>query len=529
MLTVQNVSYTHPNKDLLFKNVDFTVNAGDKIALIGNNGVGKSTLLKLIAGELQSSGGVLQTRAVPYYIPQIYGQYNHLSVAQVLRIDEKLFALHQILQGSVSEENYAKLNDDWTIEERCFEALQYWQLQDIDLSQKIKTLSGGQKIKVFLAGILIHQPGLVLLDEPSNHLDVQGRELLYNFIRHTKSTLIVVSHDRKLLNGLNVVCELHPFGITVYGGNYDFYCRQKEIESNALIQDIQSKEKALKKAQSKEKEALERKQKQDNRAKKSLGKAGLPKIVANTWKNSAEMSASKIKSVHAEKTDHIVKELRALRSEQLDMDVMKFGFDNSRLHTGKILFTATEINISFKSKKYLWKKPFSFQLVSGERVAAQGKNGSGKTTLINIILGNLIPQEGKVFTAENKSVYIDQDYSLLDNNRSVYEQAQYFNTSVLQEHEVKMNLNRFLFGKEEWDKKCLKLSGGERMRLSLCCLTLSAQSPDLIILDEPTNNLDIQSLEILAKAVNEYKGTLLVVSHDETFLKEIGIQRKIML
>nr|WP_277631647.1 ATP-binding cassette domain-containing protein [Avrilella dinanensis] len=147
--------------------------------------------------------------------------------------------------------------------------------------------------------------------------------------------------------------------------------------------------------------------------------------------------------------------------------------------------------------------------------------------MIKVILGNLIPQIGNVFIAENKTVYIDQDYSLIENNLKIYEQAQQFNISALQEHEIKMRLNRFLFTKDDWDKPCSSLSGGERMRLMLCCLSIGNQSPDMIILDEPTNNLDIQNIEILTNAINEYQGTLLVISHDETFLEQIGIEREI--
>nr|MBP8754110.1 ABC-F family ATP-binding cassette domain-containing protein [Chitinophagales bacterium] len=298
MLTIQNLSYTHPNKDLLFSNINLTVNRQEKVALIGNNGTGKSTLLRIIAKELEPSNGQLNIESEPYYIPQIFGQFNHLTISEALKIDKKLNALKEILNGNVSEENYTFLDDDWTIEDRCNTALQYWQLTDLDLSQKMETLSGGQKTKVFLAGISIHQPELILLDEPSNHLDTASRQLLYNFIQTTKSTLIVVSHDRKLLNFLETVCELSQNGIKIYGGNYDFYKEQKQIENNALNEDIQSKEKALRKAKEKERETLERQQKLDVRAKKGLAKAGLPKIVSNTWKNSAERSTAKIAGVH---------------------------------------------------------------------------------------------------------------------------------------------------------------------------------------------------------------------------------------
>ena len=528
MLTLQNISYTHPNKDLLLCDINLTVNNYEKTALIGNNGVGKSTLLKIIAKELQPLNGQISVETEPYYVPQIFGQFNQLTIAQALRIEGKLNALKEILKGNTSEENFNLLNDDWTIEDRCSEALNYWKLNELDLSQKMETLSGGQKIKVFLAGIFIHQPEFILLDEPSNHLDIASRQLLYDFVQNTKSTLIIVSHDRKLLNLLNSICELSKHGIKVYGGNYDFYKEQKQIENNALSQDIQSKEKALRKAKEKERETLERQQKLDSRGKGKQEKSGVARIMMNTLRNNAENSTSKLKSVHTEKISGLSQDLQELRSSLPNIDKMKFGFDNSALHKGKILFTANDINFGYNNKP-LWKNNITFQIASGERIVLKGKNGSGKTTLINLILGDLEPQTGIIYRAENKSVYIDQDYSLLDNTLNVYGQAQQFNTSALQEHEVKIRLTRFLFTKNDWDKPCIALSGGERMRLLLCCLTINSKSPDIIILDEPTNNLDIQNVEILTTAINEYQGTLIVVSHDETFLEQVNIERMIEL
>lgn len=524
MLILQNLSYLHPNKDLLFENINLTVASRDKVALTGNNGTGKSTLLRIIAGELLPHDGQLHVDAPPYYIPQLFGQYNELTVAQALRIAEKLMALKAILAGEVTEQHLQLLNDDWTIEERCQEALQYWQLKELDLNQRMETLSGGQKTKVFLAGIHIHQPPLVLLDEPSNHLDTAGRELLYNFIQTTNFTLLVVSHDRKLLNLLNTVCELSARGITVYGGNYDFYTAQKQIENNALNQDIQSREKALRKAKEKERETMERQQKLDARGKRKQEKAGVARIMMNTLRNSAENSTSKIKSAHTEKISGISDELQALRNELPDIDKMQFGFDNATLHRGKILFTASGMNYGY-GEKLLWNEHLHMQITSGERMVIKGLNGSGKTTLIRIILGELEPTIGKAYRAENKCVYIDQDYSLINNRYTVYEQACIYNNTGLQEHEIKIRLNRFLFAQEDWDKRCSSLSGGERMRLMLCCLTIGNQAPDIIVLDEPTNNLDIHNTAILTAAINSYEGTLIVVSHDEHFLAEIHVNR----
>lgn len=528
MLILQDISYSHPNKDLLFSGLNFTVNRYEKAVLLGNNGAGKSTLLKIIAGELHPASGQRMVTEHSYYVPQVFGQYNHLTIAQALKVDGKLKALNEMLRGNLSDLNYTLLADDWKIEDRCNEALQQWQLSGLDLSQKMETLSGGQKTKVFLAGISIHQPELILLDEPSNHLDLSGRQVLYNFIQSAKETLIVVSHDRKLLNLIDTVYELSNHGIKAYGGNYDFYKEQKQLENMALSQDVQNNEKALRKAKEKERETAERQQRLDSRGKRKQEKAGVAKIMMNTLRNKAENSTSKLKSIHAAKITGISRTLQELRSSFPGIDKMTFDLDNSTLHKGKILCSAANINFAY-NKQNLWKDNLNFQITSADRIALKGQNGSGKTTLIKLILGDFEPQTGTIYRAENKSIYIDQDYAMLDSNLTVFEQAERFNIPALQEHEIKIWLSRFLFNKNDWDKVCSNLSGGERMRLLLCCLTISSQSPDLLILDEPTNNLDIQNVEILTAAINEYQGTIIVVSHDETFLEQIRVERHIEL
>lgn len=526
MLTIQGVTYIHPNRDVLFSDINLTINKYDKIALIGNNGTGKSTLLKISAGNLRPSSGLVKASSQPYYVPQLFGQFNDYSIAQALQVEDKLNALKEILDGNVTDENMTLLNDDWAIEERCHEAFAHWQLHKLDLTQKMAALSGGQKTKVFLAGINIHRPQMVLLDEPSNHLDTFSRDILYDYITSTTNTLMVVSHDRTLLNLLNNVCELGKRGITVYGGNYDFYAEQKRMESDALNQDLKSKEKALRKAKETERESIERQQKLDARGRKKQEKAGLPTIVMNAFKNNAEKSTSRMKGIHAEKVTGISQELTQLRSVIPNVDKMKMDFDNSNLHKGKILVTTKDVNFGYNGQ-LLWKQPLSFQIISGDRIVIKGANGSGKTTLIRMILGQLHPQSGSIDRAGVKTIYIDQDYSLIDNTLKVYEQAQQFNSGALQEHDIKIRLNRFLFTREYWDKPCTALSGGEKMRLMLCSLAISNQSPDIMVLDEPTNNLDIQNTEILTAAINDYKGTLLVVSHDEHFLKQINVEHSI--
>lgn len=529
MLLLQNITYAHPNKDVLFDKLNLSINRQDKIALIGNNGAGKSTLLKIMAGRLQPVSGAVISDEKPYYIPQLLGQFREATVAQALGIHDKLRALAAILEGQVTEENMTVLDDDWGIEERCSEALSAWQLEDIPLSRKMDTLSGGQKTRVLLAGIRIHRAKIVLLDEPSNHLDAASRALLYDYVRHTTDTLVVVSHDRTLLNLLPAVYELNSKGITVYGGNYEFYKEQKAIAAQAMEDDLKSMEKALRKAKEVEREAMERQQKLDARGKKKQEKAGIPTIAMNTLRNSAEKSTSKMKEVHAEKTGAMARDLNELRKAMPGNDKMKIGFDDSVLHQGKILLLAKDINYGYNSAKPLWAKSLSFQINSGQRIAIKGDNGSGKTTLIRLLLGDLQPTSGVLERAVAKAIYLDQDYSLINNNLEVYEQAQQFNTGHWQEHEVKSRLTHFLFTKEAWHKSCSALSGGEKMRLILCCLTLSNQAPDMIILDEPTNNLDIRNTEILTAALKDYEGTVLVVSHDAYFLEEIGVAETLQL
>lgn len=528
MLTLQNISYIHPDKELLFSGIYLSLDNKEKTAIIGNNGSGKSTLLKIIAGELQPAAGQVKTETVPYCVPQIFGQFDHLTIAEALKIHHKLYAFQAILAGNGTEKHFNDLDNDWTIEEHCREALNNWQLGEFDPGQQLATLSGGQKTKVFLSGIDIHQPDLILLDEPGNHLDIKARGLLFDFIRSTSKTLLVISHDRKLLNLFDKILELDKDGVTTYGGNYGFYAAQKKIELHALNQDIKSKEKALRNARDKEREATERQNKLDSRGKGKQEKAGLSRIMMNTLRNNAENSTAKLRGVHTEKINGIKKEYQELRSSLPDIDKMKLNLDNSDLHDGKSLFTATGINFAYETKN-VWKTDLNLELRSAERIALKGMNGSGKSTLIKIILGQLEPQKGSVNRHQNKAIYIDQDYSQIDGGLKVYEQAQRFNDSALQEHEIKIRLNRFLFGKESWDKPCSALSGGERMRLMLCCLTISNQSPDLIFLDEPTNNLDVQNIDILIAGINSYKGTLIVVSHDEYFLDQIELERVIEL
>ncbi|MBO0358825.1 ABC-F family ATP-binding cassette domain-containing protein [Hymenobacter sp. BT186] len=527
-IVVHSLSYSHPDRTLLFENLHLTVGKGEKASLVGNNGVGKSTLLQLIAGRLRPSAGEIVLSSVPYYVPQHMGQYDHLSVAQAVGVAEKLRALHAILNGDASAENFTVLNDDWGLEERVQAALAYWRLAHLSLEQPMHTLSGGEKTKVFLAGILMQEPAIVLLDEPSNHLDAASRTQLYEFIRRSKETVLVVSHDRTLLNFLDTTLELSKNAVEVYGGNYSFYKEQKQGQLAALQAHVGEQEKTLKQTQQKARDLAEQRQKLEARGKAQQHKKGLPRIVAGNLKIQAQQSSAQQKEVQNEKITAVADHLTQLRTLIQEQSMLRTDLRKSTLHHGKILLDARALTYAYGAR-VLWPEPLNFQVRSGDRIRIAGNNGSGKTTLLHLLLGSTLPTIGEVLRADFHAVYLDQEYSLVNAQLSVFEQVQRFNDRHLPEHEVKTLLHYHQFPSETWDRKCAGLSGGEKMKLVLCCLVVSNNTPDLLVLDEPTNNLDVHSQEVLTAAVKDFTGAVVVVSHDQYFINEIGINQHIQL
>ena len=441
---VQSITYMHPDKDVLFSNVSFTISKGKKVALIGNNGSGKSTLMRLITKELLPSEGQIICPDIPYSIPQHFGQFNHLTVAGALGIERKLYALHAILQGDASIEHFTALADDWKIEEKAVAALNEWGLVGVPLSYPMHLLSGGEKTKVFLAGITIYSPAFILMDEPTNHLDDESRIRLYRFITTAAAGILVVSHDRTLLNLLFSTYELTAKGVTYYAGNYDFYKEQKKLAVEALQTRLKENEKQLQKARKQAREVMERQQKHDVRGKKQNVKKGVGKMAMHTFRDQAEKSTVRLGDVHVDKIRFLAGETVELHKALPDMKTMKVNFNSSSLHIGKILIVASSVNYSY-GENPLWSSPLEFTIKSGDRIHLKGSNGSGKTTLLRLITGSLAPTQGSLIQAEGLTyVYLDQEYSIIRNDLSVLEQFALFN-SELYDNELRTILNRFLF------------------------------------------------------------------------------------
>lgn len=529
LIDIQQLSYHTPDRELLFGNVSSSLQRGEKAAIIGNNGAGKSTLLKIIAGLEPAFTGELKVNGSIRYVPQHYGHFDHLTVGEVLGIGPLLQALQAIEKGATDQHYYDLLEDRWDLTARCGEAFARWGIAGIKLEQPLAQLSGGMKTRLFLSSIDIFQPDIVLLDEPTNHLDTTARKQLYEWIGNTNCTLLLTSHDRELLRLCQPIWELKAAGINTYGGNYDHYAEQKETETIALENKLSHYQKTLREAQVKQRETLERKQHTDAQGRKNSRHGGLPKGLINARRNNAEGSAGKLKIVHNAKVNELRSQLQEATALAQVAQLMKGYFGTPPLPAGKVLIQATGINYGYDASNLLWQEPLSLTIRSGNRLAIHGDNGSGKTTLFKLLQGKLTPSQGTVQRANCTTLLLDQEYRLVDRGKTVLEQALAFNEQLLEAAMVHTILANFLFRPPEWNKPCSVLSGGEMLRLTLCCMVLQNRTPDIIFLDEPVNNLDLSNIQMLGKIFADYRGTLIVISHDGGFLQEVGITETLQL
>jgi len=529
MLQLHQLAFGHPNGNILFKQLDYTLPAGLN-GLTGPNGCGKSTLLKVMAGQLMPTQGRIERTEVPYYVPQHYGQFDHLTLAEVLHVDKPLRALSAILAGDTKEAYFTDLGDQWDLEEKLEKSLSHWGLKGLTADMAFGGLSGGMKTRVLLSGLSLHSPGCILLDEPTNHLDGTGRQLLYQFLDTFKGEALIVSHDRVLLEKMHTILVLDAEGLTTYGGNYSFYMEEVTKQKNAFQQQLRSTSRSLKEAEQQRREVIQRKQKQDSRGQGKQQKAGLPTILQHSLRNKAENSAARLDASHSEKIDNLKSEVKALREQDKNNAGMRLALTASGLHKGKLLVEASDLNFQYKKQgACVWDTTLNFSLYSGDRWVITGDNGSGKSTLMELVTGKLKPSVGTLYTAGAVILQLDQHYQIIDDALSVQAQAERYKHPGTLAHEVGIALTRFLFTPAYWDKSCSTLSGGEKMRLALCCLYLKKEAADLLLLDEPTNNLDLENLAILTDVVAAFKGTLLVTSHDPLFLAQIGVTKALNL
>ncbi|WP_424467077.1 ABC-F family ATP-binding cassette domain-containing protein [Pseudoclavibacter helvolus] len=501
--------------------------------LVGRNGSGKSTLLRLIAGELAPTGGTLRAEADIAYLPQQLTLETELPVTTLLGVDAKLRALRAIEAGSVDPVDYDTVGDDWDVEVRAESALRGLGLDERMLGRTVGGLSGGEAMLLAVAGLRLGGAPIVLLDEPSNNLDRGARERLIALVSSWRGTLVIASHDEELLEHVDQIAELRNGELSVTGGGYAAYLEQLEREQAAAAQALRAAEGTLKSEQRDRREAESRIAGSLRAGKKAQANKRAPKILMNGQKARAQVSAGKLRGEHesrvaearqaVERAEGRVRDDASIRIHLPDPDVAA----SRRLVTIEVPSDGDELR--------------RLVIMGPERVALTGPNGSGKTTLLDAIAASArawgadggpatasvrTPGGVCVTAATSRVGYLRQRLDSLDDGASVLENVQRAATETPVQ-ELRAQLARFLLRGAVVDRPVSSLSGGERFRVSLVRLLLATPPAQLLLLDEPTNNLDRESAAQLVDALRDYRGAVLVVSHDQRFLATLELTRRL--
>ncbi|MEI5136832.1 ABC-F family ATP-binding cassette domain-containing protein [Streptomyces libani] len=509
------LGFTWPDGSPVLEDFPLVVGPG-RTGLIGLNGAGKSTLLKLIAGELAPTVGTVKVAGEIGYLPQ------HAPLDTALRVDEALgihtarAALLAIEGGDASEGHFTAVGDDWDVEERARATLDQLGLTGIDLDRTIGEVSGGESVLLRLAALLLRRPDVLLLDEPTNNLDRAARQRLYTAVAGWSGVLVVVSHDRELLERVDRIADLRDGEVHWYGGNFSAYERALAVEQDAAERmlrvaeaDVQRQKRELADAHLK----LARRVRYGN--KMSANKRE-PKIVMNERKREAQVSAGKHRIMHTERLKEARDRLDEAAEAVRDDDEIRIDLPHTAVPPGRAVLTLCDLRARYGGRAHL-------EVRGPERIALTGPNGSGKTTLLRTVAGEIPPAAG---TAETHVPhrFLPQRLEVLDPALTVVENVARFAPDATN-NRIRARLARFLFKGARADQRAGTLSGGERFRASLAALMLAEPAPQLLLLDEPTNNLDLASVRRLVTALESYEGALLVVSHDLTFLRDLGITR----
>jgi len=530
-IILNNLTFRLPNSSVHFNNINLSFERL-KYGIVGRNGVGKTTLLKLLIGELKPDSGSIDAPVIHYVQQDHNAIANNATISDILGVTAILQSLRRINNGSIAEYDFETVGDDWNIAQRVKNVLSHLHLWPINLNQPFHILSDGQKTKVLLAKTIIFPANFYAFDEPTNNLDSESRDSLNQVIDNLSSGVIVVSHDRKLLNQCDKILEITSKGISVYGGNYDFYQTQKSIKKQAIAHDIKVTTEKLNKAKKVIQTRLEK-----HAQNESHGKAKIKQqIKAKGRYNKIEMKSKKGKSENTNRNikRHSERKLIALNMSasqtrrQVEINKsLNIVMGNTKVPNNKRILNIENLQFYYEVQTCLINN-FNLSMVGSTRVAIIGRNGAGKSTLIKIIRGLLMPIDGKVDIGVDHIVYLDQTVSFLESKLSIMDNFLKINPSATV-HDAYKALASFNFINHDAEKLVVHLSGGEKMRAALAVSLMSSTPPQLIILDEPTNHLDLETIEAIEEALNAYQGAILAVSHDNVFLENINIRQYVTL
>ncbi|MFD5555202.1 ABC-F family ATP-binding cassette domain-containing protein [Streptomyces sp. NPDC127068] len=516
-LTLSSVSFDWPDGTPVFDGLQTTFTAG-RTGLIGVNGSGKSTLLKLIAGALHPVRGAVHVVGEIGYLPQTVTLDTASRVDEVLGIAATRAALHAVEAGDATEENFATVGDDWDVEERALATLGQLGLGHVDLDRTVGEVSGGESVLLRLAALLLGRPDVLLLDEPTNNLDLYARRRLYAAVRAWSGVLVVVSHDRELLDLVDQIADLRGGELVWYGGNYSAYEEALAVEQEAAERMVRVAETDLRRQKRELADAHVKLARRKRYGQKMWDTKREPKVVMGERKRTAQVAAGKHRIMHEEKLaearERLDEAAEAVRSD----DEIRVDLPHTALPPGRTALTLRDLELRYGARA-----PGEWWVRGPERIALVGRNGAGKSTLLRTLAGEWAPVGGEA-VAHVPLRFLPQRVDLLDESATVAENVARFAPEATNTV-IRSRLARFLFRGSRADRAVSTLSGGERFRATLAALMCGEPAPQLLMLDEPTNNLDMASVRQLTGALDSYQGALIVASHDLPFLESLGITR----
>ncbi|MGH1565179.1 ABC-F family ATP-binding cassette domain-containing protein [Mumia sp. DW29H23] len=514
-ITLNNVGFEWPDGSVVLSGLTATFGAG-RTGLVGDNGAGKSTLLRLVAGILEPTSGTISVSDDVAYLPQNLVTEYDATIADLLGISRQLEAVRAIESGDASERNFEVVGDAWDVESSAEEALAQIGLPDVSLDRRVDEISGGEAMLVAITGLHLRRTPITLLDEPTNNLDRDARARLRELVRTWKGTLVVVSHDVALLDEMDSTAELHAGALTVFGGPYDQWRAHLDQQQAAAAQVMRSAEQALKhekrqRAEAEIKLARRARTAQTNQANKKGSK-----IVMNGRASDAQNSAGKLRSGLDDRLKSAQGALDAAAGRVRNDAHVSLQLPDPDVPQGRRI---AELHSDGRT----------FVIQGPERVVLTGANGVGKTTLLEqMTSGSASTTEPYGTILTDRFGYLPQRLGNLDDDRDAVENVRAAAPGT-DPATIRNQLGRLLLRGDSVHRPVRSLSGGERFRVSLARLLLADPPPQLLILDEPTNNLDIRTVTHLVEALAEFRGALLVVSHDEDFVRRLAPTRVLRL